>query len=69
MWIGTAPAATVAVVDDRPDAWMFAPSPGPDPPYTGDPISIDKGTGVVTWKLLHPSERERLHADMCEPGG
>lgn len=68
MWVPTTPASSVAVVEDGPDAWLLAPAPGAGPPYAGAPMRIDKGTGKVTWALPHPSERERLHARMCEAG-
>jgi len=69
MWMPTTPAAGVAVVVDDPGAWVLAPAPGADAPYAGEPIRIDKRTGKVTWTLPHPSERERLHAELCGPGG
>jgi hypothetical protein len=69
MWAPTAPAGSVAVVEDTPDAWVLAPAPGPDEPPVTDPIRIDKRTGTVAWRLPHPSEREQLHAAMCAPGG
>ncbi len=69
MWVATSPAATVGIVEDGPDAWLLAPSPGPAAPAAMDPIRIDKHTGVVTWKLPHPSEHERLQTQVCAAGG
>lgn len=69
MWVPTSPAAAVGIVEERPDAWLLAPAPGAAAPATVDPIRIDKHTGVVTWKLPHPSERERLQDQVCAPGG
>lgn len=69
LWVPTAPAGSVAVVEDTPDAWVLAPAPGPDAPAATGPIRIDKHTGKVAWKLPHPSEHERLHAEMCGAGG
>jgi len=69
MWVATAPAASVGIVEDGPDAWVLGPSPGPETPSAVDPIRVDKRTGAVTWKLPHPSERERLQTQVCAPGG
>lgn len=67
-WMPTSPAAGLTVVDDRPDAWLLAPAPSPEAPYAGEPVRVDKHTGTVTWKLPHPSERERLHDALCGGG-
>jgi hypothetical protein len=69
MWMPTTPAANVGIVEDGADAWLLGPAPGPEPPYAGAPIRIDKHTAAVTWDLPHPSERERLHDQMCGDGG
>lgn len=67
LWLPIAPAASVGIVDDGPGRWLFAPPPDWDPPYTGDPIRIEKADGAVTWALPDPSERERLRAQVCGP--
>lgn len=64
-WMPTSPAADLTVVEDRPDAWLLGPAPSPEATYAGEPIRVDKADGTVTWKLPHPSERERLHAALC----
>ena len=67
LWLPVAPAASVGIDGERDGAWLFLPTPAPDPPYTGAPIRIDRDTGEVTWALPDPSEREWLHAQVCRP--
>jgi hypothetical protein len=64
-WMPTSPAADLTVVEDRPGEWLVGPAPTPEAPYTGEPIHVAKADGAVTWKLPHPSERERLYATLC----
>jgi hypothetical protein len=64
-WMPTAPSAGLIVTEDGPAAWLIAPAPAPDPPYAGPPIRVAKTDGAVTWRLPHPSERERLRDRVC----